>query len=77
MGTITVNIRDEVENRFRNLAGVVYGKRKGHLGKAIDEALLYWMKKKGKRADAKALALLEKGFEMGSLRFDRGELHER
>lgn len=77
MGTITVNIKDEVENRFRSVAGVVYGKRKGHLGKAIDEALLCWMKKNEKRADAKALALLEKGFEMGSLRFNRDELYER
>lgn len=35
------------------------------------------IKKKEKRVDSKALKLLEKGFEMGSLKLDRDELHER
>lgn len=77
MGTITVNIQDEVEQGFRNAAGVVYGKKKGCLGKAMNQALLYWVKKEKKRADSKALELLDKGFEMGKLKFNREELHER
>ena len=77
MGTITVNIPDEVEQGFRNAAGVVYGKKKGYLGKAMNQALLHWIKTEKKRADSKALELLDKGFEMGKLKFNRDELHER
>ncbi len=77
MGTITINISDEVENGFRNLAAVMYGKRKDYPGKAINDALVYWINKKVKRADANALALLEEGIEMGSLKFNRNEIHER
>ena len=77
MGTITINIQDEVEDRFRNIAAVMYGKRKGYLGKAINDALECWIKKKTKRADADALALLEEGIEMGSLKFNREDVHER
>ncbi|ODS42503.1 MAG: hypothetical protein MSIBF_04085 [Candidatus Altiarchaeales archaeon IMC4] len=77
MGTITLNLQDEVENQFRTVASLEYGKKKGYLGKAMNQALECWMKKRTKRMDSEALALLEKGFEMGSVKFDRDEVHER
>lgn len=77
MGTITISLKDKVEKKFRKTARLVFGKKKGHLSKAITEAIEEWAKRKAKDTE-KALELLEKGFEMGRLKFKtRAELHER
>ena len=40
MGTMTINIKDETENRLRTYVWNKYhGKGKGTLGKTIDEAI--------------------------------------
>lgn len=75
MGTVTINIKDEIEKRFRKIASLEYGKRKGHLGKALNDALKEWLNKK--TAEAEVIEILEKGIEMGQVKFDREELHER
>lgn len=77
--TITVSVEEEVEERFRKLASAAYGKRKGYLGKALTEAMREWEKKKKETdVNARALEMLEKGFDMGGLKTkDRSEWHER
>jgi hypothetical protein len=42
IGGIEVYIRDDVEERFRRLAMMVYGYGKGSLSKAAEEAFLQW-----------------------------------
>lgn len=77
--TITVSVQEDVEERFRRLAGATYGKHKGYLGKAITEAMMEWEKKKlSTDVNARALETLRKGFKMGKITWkSRDELHER
>lgn len=77
--TITVNVEEEVEERFRKIASIAYGKRKGYLGKALTEAMKEWEKKKRTTdVNARALEMLRRGFNMGGLKTkDRSEWHER
>lgn len=76
MATITANIQDETAERFRATAYAAYGRKKGSLGKAIDEALNEWSAKQ-KYIEA-CMNLLKTGVSMGKLRYKkREELHER
>ena len=45
MGTVTININDQIEDSFRNFVYKNYGKSKGILIKTITEALENWIKK--------------------------------
>ncbi len=76
MGTITVNINDDVENNFRKKVYRLYGKRKGVLGEALTEAMLEWGRKK-EYFDT-CMKLLEEGIDLGKLKYKtREELHDR
>lgn len=77
--TITISVQEDVEERFRRLAGATYGKHKGYLGKAVTEAMSTWVERKGgSDVVAKSLKLLETGIKMGKFKFkSRDELHER
>jgi len=77
--TLTVNVEEDVEERFRKIASVIYGKRKGYLGKALTEAMREWEKKKKETdVNARALEMLRKGFNLGGMTYKkRAELHER
>mgnify|MGYP001584669247 FL=1 len=76
MGTITVNINDNVENNFRKRVYMTYGKRKGVLGKALTEAMDEWERKK-EYFDT-CMRLLEEGVDLGKLKYKtRDELHDR
>lgn len=79
MGTITVNVKDEVEKEFRKVASIVHGEKKGYLGKAIAEAMQRWIdEKKQEEIAERELKLLEKGFNFGKKLYEaRDELHER
>ncbi len=78
MGTITISVEDETEKLFRKLASAKYGKRKGALGEAVEEAIGLWAEKEKKNAVAKAMELLERGHNGGGLLYkSRDELHER
>ena len=43
MGTITVNIKDEVEKEFRAVASIAHREEKGYLEKAVTEAMQRWI----------------------------------
>lgn len=45
MARIEVYVRDEVEEKFRRLAMMVYGYGRGSLSKAAEEAFLQWVMK--------------------------------
>lgn len=78
MGTITINVNDKSEMKFRNAAKIVYGTGKGTLGKAATEAIEDWANRKTTGNEAKMLELLEKGFKMGKIKYKtREELHDR
>lgn len=76
--TITINIKEDLDRKLRRIASVRYGKRKGYIGKAINEAVERWAEREEERADIKALELLKTGFKMGKIKWkSRDELHER
>jgi hypothetical protein len=79
MGTITINVNDDVEKRFRALAQKVYPVKKGYLGKAVTSAMQKWIDEiVQKKISESELKLLENGFKMGKLKFkSRAELYER
>ncbi|NJD77954.1 MAG: hypothetical protein FIB08_12820 [Candidatus Methanoperedens sp.] len=79
MGTITINVKNDVEKEFRKVVSAVHGTRKGSLGEAITEAMQKWMyEKKQEKIAEEALALLEQGFKFGKRLYkDRSELYER
>lgn len=78
MGTMTVSVKDEVEDSFRKVVNSIYSGKKGSLGKAVTEAMQNWIEEqKQKEIAEEELKTLEKGFVMGKLLFkDRAELYE-
>jgi len=79
MGTITINIKDDVEKEFRKLVRSVHGAKKGDLGKALTEAMQKWVyEKRQEKITQEALKLLELKFNFGKRLYrNREELHER
>ncbi|MBI1969745.1 hypothetical protein HYS48_03535, partial [Candidatus Woesearchaeota archaeon] len=79
MGTITVNVKDEVEEEFRRTVKVEKGEGKGKLGEAIMEAFQRWIEEKQQQQLANKLkAWTEKGFPMGKITIkSRDELYDR
>ena len=78
MRIITVSVDDKVEKKFREIAALVHGKKKGYLGKAITEAMRLWMETHEKSTIAKVVKMLDKGFYMGGVTYKkREELHRR
>jgi len=79
MGTITINIDNDVEKQFRALAQKIYYNKKGYFGNAVNSAMQNWIDEvTQKQISEWEITLLEKGFNMGELKFrSREELHER
>lgn len=79
MGTITICVDDKVEKKFRKAAEESFGVGKGKLGAAVAEALEKWVEsKEQERIASEMVGFLEKGFEMGKLKFKhRSELYAR
>ncbi|MFH1409438.1 MAG: hypothetical protein ABIH34_06000 [Nanoarchaeota archaeon] len=76
MGTMTITVDEDIEERFRKHVAARFGRGKGVLGKAVSEAIDDWIKK-GKSIE-KCLQLLEKGIDMGKMTYkSRDELHDR
>jgi HEPN domain-containing protein len=79
MGTITVNIKDEVEKEFKAIASIAHGEEKGYLERAVTEAIQRWIyEKRQEKIAEEALKLLETGFDFGKRLYkDRSDLYER
>ncbi len=78
MGTVTINIDDETEQKFREVVKEECGEGKGKLGQAVTEALLFWINfKKQEEIAHRQLKLIQKGFSLGKYKFDREDIHDR
>lgn len=79
MGTITVNVDDKTEKKFREAVKEKKGIGKGKLGSAISEAMNQWIKLNSDDEIAKRqIALMERGFDLGGITVKhRSELYER
>jgi len=78
MGTITLNLPKETEEKFRKAAAMKFGQGKGSLGKAATQALEAWVEQGNTDNVARALELMERGFYLGKRLYKtRDELHER
>jgi hypothetical protein len=77
MGTITLSVRDDVEEKFRKMVDERSSRKKGSLGRAVTEAMELWIHDKEQEGvSRRALELLEHSFDMGERRFEaRGDLH--
>jgi hypothetical protein len=75
--TITISLDENIEKGFKEKARLKYGKRKGSLAKAMNEALEEWLKSDSKNTLEENLKLLESGIEMKKWKFNREDLHER
>ena len=79
MGTITINVQDEIEKEFRETVKKHMGQGKGVLGKAIETALQSWTdEEKQKKIAERQLKLMKEGlYSLKGWKFNRVELHER
>jgi len=48
MGRIDIVISDELENKFRKEISNRLGMKKGNMSKAVEEAIIDWIKKQNK-----------------------------
>lgn len=79
MGTVTLNVSDEVETIFRKTSKNHFGVGKGKLKQAFEEAIVEWARHKERdAATQKLLDILEKGIPIGFKPYrHRDELYDR
>lgn len=79
MGTVTLNLSDDVEEFFRKKAKERFGKGKGCLKQAIEEAITIWNRTTDSdEATQRVLQMMEKGLPIGYKPYKvRDELHDR
>lgn len=75
--TVTINLDENIEKEFKEKARLKYGKRKGSLAKAMNEALEEWLKNDNNDVLKENLKLLGKGIRMKKWKFNREDLYER
>jgi hypothetical protein len=75
--TVTINLDENIEKEFKEKARLKYGKRKGSLAKAMNEALEEWLKNDNNDMLKENLELLGKGIRMKKWKFNREDLYER
>ena len=62
MGTMTINISDETEQKFREKVRETLGEGKGKLGQAVEEIMSKWVEKEEyQKLMKEAVATLKKG----------------
>ncbi len=79
MGTMTINLSDDVEERFRASVKRRLGDGKGKLGRAINEALNKWVSEdEEQKLRGEAIRMMEKGlYKVGkNYTFRREEAYE-
>lgn len=79
MGTVTINLSDEIEARFRAEVKERFGEGKGKLGKAVEDALNKWANESEEaKLRQRAIQMLKKGlYKVGkNYTFKREEAYE-
>ena len=80
MATITVNVDDEVYEKFRKLASEEHNGKKGFLGDAITETMQKFVQENEIEAARQRLReKLRRGYNLGGIKqgFTRDDLYER
>jgi len=79
MATITLNVKNEINNEFRNIVKLKFGEGKGTLGKAIEEAIKKWIfEQKQKELSNEGLMMLKEGiWSKKGYKFNRDEIYDR
>ena len=79
MATITISIKDNVNEEFREAVKKKMGEGKGVIGKAIEEAIKKWVHEEGQKKIAeRQIKLMEKGlYSLKGWKFNRDELYDR
>ena len=80
MATITVNVDDEVYEKFRKLASEEHNGKKGFLGDAITETMQKFVQENEIEAARQRLReKLRKGYNLGGIKpgFTRDDLYDR
>jgi len=77
MGTVTLNLDDDIEQSFRDTTKKTYGVGKGRLKQAAQDAISQWISKVNQEsAKREVIAFLEKGLPIGYKPYrSRDELH--
>ncbi len=75
--TVTVNLDETIEKRFKEKARLKYGNRKGSLARALNEALEEWLNNDDQGVLRENMRLLNNGIEMKKWDFRREDLYER
>jgi len=77
MGTMTISINDETEQKLRKYAELKYGNKKGRLANVITEAIEDKINEsEKKKAITEALEIMEKDFKVVKVKH-RSELYDR
>ena len=79
MGTMTINISDETEQKFREKVRETLGAGKGKLGKAVEEIMSKWVEDaEYQKLMKEAVATLKKGLYKlpNGYKFRREEAYE-
>ncbi len=74
--TVTVNLDETLEKRFREKATLKYGNKKGALAMAFNEALDEWLKNGDRALLNENKRLLNEGIKMKKWSFKREDLYE-
>jgi len=80
MGTITINVKDEVEKQFRETVKKEIGVGKGKLGNAVEEALKKWVHEQKQKEIAESLKEKMRTclYSVGKgWKFNREEIYDR
>lgn len=75
--TVTVNLDETLEKRFKEKARLKFGNRKGSLARALDEALENWLNNDDQDVLRENMKLLNNGIKMKKWSFNREDLYER
>ncbi len=70
-----MNLDEVIEKEFKEKARLKYGKKKGSLAKAMNQALEQWLKSDGSDALRENLRFLESGIGMKKWKFNREDLY--
>lgn len=75
--TVTINLDESIEKKFKEKARLKYGDRKGSLAKALNDALEKWLKGDDEDILHENMKLLNTGVKMKKWEFERKDLYER
>ncbi|MEK6898949.1 MAG: hypothetical protein AABW79_02535 [Nanoarchaeota archaeon] len=79
MATITINVKTEINDEFRNIVKMKFGEGKGKLGKAIEDAIKKWIaEQRQKSLSERQIKIMRDGlWSQKNYKFNRDEIYER